>query len=226
MTSGASGRLSALARDLLPAYLLRVSRIAFLPVVSPKLRTVPPTGSEWLHEVKFDGFRIQLQKSGNEVRLFSRNGKDFTDKFPSIRDAVATLPAGGAIIDGEIVAFDEAGKPDFHTLIRRRAFGVSVWCFDLLGLGGDDLRPLPVEKRKERLSALLSKFDGDQLKMSESFDDGSKLLEAAAHMNLEGIVSKKRSAPYIAGVGCGWIKVKTQAWREANRERYKLFEKA
>ena len=203
-----------------------MSRITFLPVASPKLRTVPPTGSEWLHEVKFDGFRIQLQKSGNEVRLFSRNGKDFTDKFPSIRDAVATLPAGGAIIDGEIVAFDEAGKPDFHTLIRRRAFGVSVWCFDLLGLGGDDLRPLPVEKRKERLSALLSKFDGDQLKMSESFDDGSKLLEAAAHMNLEGIVSKKRSAPYIAGVGCGWIKVKTQEWREANSNRYKLFEKA
>lgn len=199
-------------------------RISFLPVASPKLRTVPPSGPDWLHEIKFDGFRIQLHKSGDEVRLFSRNGKDFTDRFPSIRDAVATLPAGGAIIDGEIVAFDETGKPD--SLIRRRAFGVSVWCFDLLGLGGDDLRPLPLEQRKERLSALLSKFDGDQLKMSESFDNGEKLLEAAAHMNLEGIVSKKRSAPYLAGVNCGWVKVKTREWREANRERYKLFEKA
>ena len=70
--------------------------------------------------MKFDGFRIQLHKSGNDVRLFSRNGKDFTDRFPSVTAAVAALPAAGAIIDGEIVAYDETGKPDFYTLLLRR----------------------------------------------------------------------------------------------------------
>jgi len=203
-----------------------VSRISFLPVASPKLRTLPPFGPEWLHEVKFDGFRTQLHKAGSEVRLFSRTGKDFTQRFPGIRDAVAALPVGGAIIDGEIVAYDETGKSDFYTLVSQRASGVRVWCFDFLGLGGDDLRPLPLEQRKTRLAHLLSRFDDDRLKLSESFNDGEKLLVAAAEMNLEGIISKKRTAPYVAGVGCGWVKVKTQAWREANRERFKLFEKA
>jgi len=223
MTSGASGHL---VPDGPSTYLSSVPRITFLPVASPKLRPSPPSGPEWLHEVKFDGFRIQLHKSGNDVRLFSRNGKDFTDRFPSVTAAVAALPAAGAIIDGEIVAYDETGKPDFYTLLLRRASGVSVWCFDLLGLGGDDLRSLPLEERKKRLAALLSKVNDGRLKMSESFDDAAKLLEAAGRMNLEGIVSKKRTAPYLAGVRCGWIKVKTRAWREANRERYKLFEKA
>ena len=101
-----------------------------------------------------------------------------------------------------------------------------MWCFDLLGLGGDDLRSLPLEERKKRLAALLPKVNDERLKMSESFDDAAKLLEAAGRMNLEGIVSKKRTAPYLAGVRCGWIKVRTRAWRETNRERYKLFEKA
>jgi bifunctional non-homologous end joining protein LigD len=139
---------------------------------------------------------------------------------------LAALPTQGAVIDGETVAFDESGKPDFYTLLRRRASGVCVWCFDLLALDEEDLRPLPLEKRKERLSTLLSQAGDERLRVSESFDDGEKLLEAAARMNLEGIVSKKRAAPYVAGVNCGWIKVKTREWREANRERYKLFEKA
>jgi bifunctional non-homologous end joining protein LigD len=203
-----------------------VPRIAFIPVASPKLRTSPPCGFEWLHEVKFDGFRIQLHKSGDEVRLFSRNGKDFTDRFPTISAAVATLPTASAIIDGEIVACDEAGKPDFYTLLLRRAFGVCVWCFDLLCLNEEDLRPLPLEDRKRRLASLLSDADDERLRLSETFDDADKLLAAAAQMNLEGIVSKKRSAPYVAGVKCGWVKVKTREWRAANRERYKLFERA
>ncbi len=83
-----------------------------------------------------------------------------------------------------------------------------------------------LEERKERLAALLSAAGDERLRLSESFDDGLKLLDAVGRMNLEGIVSKKRAAPYVGGIGCGWIKVKTQEWREANRGRYKLFEKA
>jgi bifunctional non-homologous end joining protein LigD len=214
-----------LAVAVVATYLRHVPRIAFIPVACPKLRPSPPSGPEWLHEFKFDGFRLQLHKLGKDVRLFSRNGKDFTDRFPSVSAATAVLPAASAIIDAEIVAYDETGKPDFYTLLRRRASGVCVWCFDLLGLDAEDLRPLPLEKRKESLAVRLSRAGDDRLKMSESFDDGLKLLEAAARMNLEGIVCKKRGSPYVAGVGCGWIKGKTPEWREANRERYKLFEK-
>jgi bifunctional non-homologous end joining protein LigD len=207
------------------AYFSPVPRTTFLPVANPKLRPVPPRGCEWLHEIKFDGFRIQLHKSGDDVRLFSRSGNDFTHRFPTVPPAVAALPVASAIIDGEIAAYDETGKPDFNALLRRRASGVCVWCFDLLGLGGEDLRPFPLAERKERLIALLSLADDERLRVSESFDDGEKLLEAAGRLNLEGIVSKKRSAPYVAGPNCGWVKVKTRTWRQANRERDKMFER-
>jgi bifunctional non-homologous end joining protein LigD len=223
MTSGASGRF--LVDATVTAYLRSVPRIAFLPVASPKLRRSPPSGPDWLHEVKFDGFRIQLHKWGEEVRLFSRNGKDFTERFPSIAAAVFALPTAHAVIDGEVVAFDETGAPDFYSLLLHRATGVCVWCFDLLALDVKDLREAALEERKERLSALLSAAGNERLRMSESFDDGVKLLEAAGRMRLEGIVSKKRSAPYVGGIGCGWVKCKTQTWRDANRERYKLFER-
>ena len=118
------GLRATLAHARAGDYLHAVQRITFLPVASPKLRPSPPSGPEWLHEVKFDGFRIQLHKSGNEVRLFSGNGKDFTDRFPTVTAAVAALPTAGAVIDGEIVAYDETGKPDFYTLLLRRASGV------------------------------------------------------------------------------------------------------
>jgi bifunctional non-homologous end joining protein LigD len=110
--------------------------------------------------------------------------------------------------------------------MRRRTSGLCVWCFDLLRLGGSDLRALAFEERKIKLEALLATASADRLRLSLSFDNGDVLLEAAARLNLEGIVSKKRSAPYVAGSRSGWIKVKTATWREANRERYKLFEKA
>jgi bifunctional non-homologous end joining protein LigD len=162
-----------------------VSRIAFIPIASPKLRSAPPTGPDWLHEIKFDGFRIQLHKSGNEVRLFSRNGKDFTSRFPSIAEAVGRLPTRSAVIDGELVACDAEGKPDFYALMRRYTHGLCVWCFDLLVLGGSDLRPLPFEERKIKLEALLAKANDDRLMYSLSFDDGKVLLEAAARLNLQ-----------------------------------------
>ncbi len=200
-------------------------RIRFIPIASPKLRPAPPTGPEWLHEVKFDGFRIQLHKSGREVRLFSRNGKDFTDRYLLIPAAVLHLPVRSAVIDGELVACDGEDKPDFYALLRRPASGLCVWCFDLLMLNGRDLRPLALEKRKAKLSALLAKTPGDTLRLSHTFADGEKLLHAAAQNGLEGIVSKRRESVYVAGPASGWFKVKTAEWREANRERYKLFEK-
>ena len=199
-------------------------RISFIPIASPKLRSAPPTGPDWLHEVKFDGFRVQLHKCGRDVRVYSRNGKDFTDRYLLIPAAVLRLPVRSAAIDGELVACDGDDKPDFYALLRRPASGLCVWCFDLLMLNGRDLRPLALETRKAKLSALLAKTPGDTLRLSHTFSDGEKLLHATAQNGLEGIVSKRRESVYVAGPASGWIKVKTAEWREANRERYTLFE--
>ena len=110
--------------------------------------------------------------------------------------------------------------------MRRATASLCVWGFDLLALNGRDLRSLPLETRKAKLSALLRKTDEPRLRLSHTFADGEKLLHAAAQRGLEGIVSKRRAAPYVAGSASGWIKVKTAEWREAHRERYKLFDKA
>jgi ATP-dependent DNA ligase len=98
-----------------------------------------------------------------------------------------------------------------------------LWAFDLLAVGGRDLRDRPLGARRERL---LARFDCPAALFSEGFSDPARLLQEAERLKLEGIVSKRRSAPYRSGEGCGWHKVKTAAWREANRERYRLFEKA
>ena len=135
------------------------------------------------------------------------------------------LNARSVVIDGELVACDVEGKPDFYALMRRDTAGLCVWCFDLLMLNGRDLRSFPLEQRKAKLSALLAKTPDGALRLSHTFGDGEKLLHAAGQNGLEGIVSKRRMAPYVAGTASGWIKVKTAEWREANRERHKLFEK-
>jgi bifunctional non-homologous end joining protein LigD len=216
--------LQGLARDPAPAYLLFVPRIAFLPIASPKLRPVPPSGPEWLHEVKHDGWRAQLHRSSAGAVILSKNGKDISGRFAPIRAALRNLPA--CIIDAEVVGCDADGMPDFRGLMAGNSAGFCAWCFDLLAIDGRDVRKEPLEQRRERLRQLLSGADQDLLRYSDAFDDGEKLLEAAVRFGLEGIVSKKRSAPYVSGSNSGWIKVKTATWREANSERYKLFEKA
>jgi bifunctional non-homologous end joining protein LigD len=138
---------------------------------------------------------------------------------------VHRLAAKDAVIDGELVSCDEADKPDFYALMRRRTSGLCVWCFDLLMLGGRDLRSEALEKRKAKLEVLLRKTDDNTLRLSHTFADGEKLLHAAAQQGLEGIVSKRRVGLYLPGPASGWLKVKTREWREANSERYKLFEK-
>jgi hypothetical protein len=154
------------------------------------------------------------------------NGADSNlERFPSIRDAVLDLPVQSAVIDGELVACDADGKHDFYSLMRRQG-QLCVWCFDLLACNRKDLRQQPLEDRKEKLRALIVGADGHTLRFSDGFDDPEKLLAVADQMGLEGIVSKRRTAPYAAGINSGWIKVKTRTWREANRERYILFEKA
>jgi bifunctional non-homologous end joining protein LigD len=183
--------------------------------------------ADWLHEAKFDGWRIQLHKDGSVVRLYTKSGYDCTTRFGLLCSALASVPARSCIIDGEVTAFDPLCLLDFHALHFRTAADddIAVWAFDLLFHNGRDVRELSLGERKDLLMVLVMGAGDDRLRLSDGFDDGVELLAAAERMGLEGVVSKRRDAPYRSGTKCGWVKVKTQAWREANRERWRLFER-
>ena len=199
--------------------------LPFIIPSAPVLAKAPPTGPEWLHEVKVDGWRAQLHKVGDDVVVFSKTGADFTKCFRSIADAVLKSPANSCILDVELVACDQAGNPDFYELMRGAKHGCCAWCFDLLELNGTDQRMEPLDLRRHLLRKLLKKAKNDTLRFSEEFDDPLMLLAACEKHGLEGIVSKLREDRYRSGKNPGWVKVKTAAWRATNRERFKLFEK-
>jgi bifunctional non-homologous end joining protein LigD len=125
--------------------------------------------------------------------------------------------------NAELTACDDSGLPNFFALMGGAKSGLCAWCFDLLLLDGKDLRPTACEARRALLRALVG-TERPCLPFSDDFDDPLPVLKAAERLNLEGIVSKRRDQPYRSGRNPGWVKVKTAAWRAANRERYKLFE--
>ena len=130
------------------------------------------------------------------------------------------------IIDGELVACDDDGVPNFYRLhFHSHDCGLCVWAFDLLHHNGRDLRELPLFERKARLEKLILAANANWLHYSESLDDGLELVKAADRMRLEGIVSKRRDAPYRSGKQCGWVKVKCGTWRAGNKEQWRLFER-
>jgi bifunctional non-homologous end joining protein LigD len=143
-----------------------------------------------------------------------------------LASVLGELPTRSAIIDGEIVASDAAGVPDFWPLFLRLAkpAELHVWAFDLLALDGKDLRKWSLERRQARLQALVRRFACPAVLASEAFADGQALLRVAEKHGLEGIVSKRRYTPYRSGRSRGWRKIKTAAWRHANRQRWRLFE--
>jgi bifunctional non-homologous end joining protein LigD len=181
-------------------------------------KAASPTSKGWLHEIKFDGFRVQLH-TGPQPVIYSRTGSDFSKRFRQLLPALAEMP--GAIIDAELVACDDDDKPDFKALM----FGsknLCLWCFDLLA-EANDVRSLPLITRRMMLKKLLP--EPGVLRMSASFNDPVKLLASCEAMGLEGVVSKKADQPYRSGKNTGWIKVKTQAWRLANQDRPEMFQR-
>jgi len=195
----------------------------FIPA-QPALRDRPPAGDAWLHEVKFDGYRSQLHKVVKSAVIYSKNGKDFTNRFPSILHALLTLPCKSAIVDAEVVACKADGSPDFRALHSGNYTQESlcVWCFDLLELNGTDLRALPLVVRKMKLGTLLKRYDHGSLSYSEGFTDADKLLAECKKLGLEGIVSKRKDAPYRSGKS-DWLKIKCAQWKEENKNRGELF---
>lgn len=186
-------------------------RLAFVKPQLATLRDEPPTGKNWLHEIKFDGYRIQALVSGGAVRLITRNGKDWTGRYRVVADALAELDVDDAIIDGEMVAVDENGRSRFGRLQNAggdEAVELRYYAFDLLRLNGKDLKREPLMRRKDRLQPLVDKPKGPVLFSGHIVGEGERVVRKACAMGMEGIVSKKADAPYLSGRGTAWIKSK------------------
>jgi bifunctional non-homologous end joining protein LigD len=201
----------------------KAKRAAMPDFVAPQLCqsvSTPPSGSGWAHEIKLDGYRVQLRVSHGDVTLKTRKGLDWTDKFSSIAKEVAKLP--DSIIDGEIVALDKDGNPDFSALqaalSEQKTDRLIFFAFDLLFTDGLDLRPLPLAERKQSLEELLEGRRANTRSLIRYVghleSDGPAVLQSACNLSLEGIVSKRLDAPYRSGRSDHWTKAKCRAGHE------------
>jgi bifunctional non-homologous end joining protein LigD len=173
-----------------------------------------PSGERWVHEIKFDGYRVQLHIANEGIRVFTRRGNDWTNRFKKIANEAFLISANSAIIDGEVVVPAADGTTDFSVLqnqLRGKFDKIVMVAFDLLYLNGYDLRKLPLVDRKAHLKKLIAKT---AIQFSESFEvDGPEIYKHACKTGLEGIVSKVRDSKYSSGRGNNWVK-KTCARRE------------
>ena len=176
-----------------------------------------PVGADWSYEVKWDGYRLAIHVSQKQVRIITRGGHDWTPRFPTIARDVLELGLDSAIIDGEAVVIDERGAADFGALQKalggrggkRFASEAILYAFDLLYLNGHDLRILGCDDRRGILEDVLGIFPHDSIRLSEDVKaEGPAFLKLACEMGLEGIIAKRRSAPYRSGRGGEWLKIK------------------
>jgi bifunctional non-homologous end joining protein LigD len=183
----------------------------FEPCLPTRGTKVPHT-PDWLHEVEYDGYRLIVQRDGQRVRLFTRNGHDWTARYPLIVEAALKNRANSFVIDGEAVLLGVDGISDFNGLHWHKYDDeVQLYAFDVLALGGDDLRGLPLSLRKTNLARLLARRpDGIFVAPFEQGEIGPELFRAACDMGLEGLVSKRRDRPYRSGVSPDWVKVKNR----------------
>jgi bifunctional non-homologous end joining protein LigD len=198
--------------------------------LSPMLCTlikVPLNDDEFIHEIKWDGYRIISFVNGSKVKMHSRSGLDYTSKYPPVAKALRQL-GHKMVVDGEVVVFNKEGLPDFDALQLYNGHDTPIvyYVFDIVWLDGYDLKHLPLTERKEILQKLLE--ENEVVKFSESFEDGIKLYEQAIDMNLEGIVSKKKDSKYHEGErGNNWLKTPTRkrqefvigGWAESDKSR-------
>jgi bifunctional non-homologous end joining protein LigD len=173
-----------------------------------------PSGERWVHEIKFDGYRVQVHLRDAAVKVFTRRGNDWTNRFRKIAADAWNINAGSAIIDGEVVVPAANGTTDFSVLqneLKGRSKRIVMVAFDLLYLNGYDLRKLPLFERKALLKKIIAKTD---IQFSESFEvDGREMYTHACKTGLEGVVSKVRDSQYVSGRVNDWVK-KTCAQRE------------
>lgn len=197
----------------------------------PQLATLVdhvPDGSDWIHEIKYDGYRCLLAVSGDRAVVHTRSGLDWTARFPAVAAAAVALRLPPALIDGEIVQLDRDGNPDFSALqdaIKHGAPDVTLFAFDLLELDGEDLTKRSTTERKQRLKALLPPHDATIRIADHIVGAGPALLEALCKAGQEGIISKRADAPYRGRRTTNWLKIKCTrreefviiGWRESTK---------
>ncbi|SHG50252.1 non-homologous end-joining DNA ligase [Bradyrhizobium erythrophlei] len=197
-----------------PAVGIKANYPGFIePALATSIAKVP-SGKRWVHEIKFDGYRVQVHLKDAAVKVFTRRGNDWTNRFRKIAGDAWHINAGSAIIDGEVVVPTADGTTDFSVLqneLKGKSTKTVMVAFDLLYLNGHDLRKLPLIERKTLLKKIIAETD---VQFSESFEvDGREMFKHACSVGLEGVVSKVRGGRYVSGRSKDWLK-KTCAQRE------------
>ncbi len=191
--------------------------LSFVPFCAPTLVPQAPAGDGWIHEIKHDGYRCQIVIQGTSVRVFTRNGYDWTERYQPVAIAGAMLDCESAIIDGEMIVQDEQGRSDFEALaaaIRRAPARLVFFAFDLLHLDGQDLRKRPLLERRARLRDLIHADARSPIQFSDHVAGGGPAFFAEVEkMGLEGIVSKRADSLYRSGPSRRWLKIK--CWTES-----------
>ena len=198
------------------------ARKAKLPeLLKPELATLVESapGGEWSYEIKFDGYRVMARIDHDEVRLFTRNGHDWTHKLPAQARALAALDLESAWLDGEMVVANEQGVPDFQALQNAfdsgRSGSIVYYLFDLPYLNGVDLREVPVEERRAALAIVLKPNQNPLLRFSDAFGESPEaLLNSACEMKMEGLIGKRLGSPYVSRRTSDWIKLKCKHRQE------------
>jgi len=183
----------------------------FIAPQLPQLVTEPPEGEKWLHEMKFDGYRMQAHLQNGIALFYTRNGLNWSNSFPHLLEGVGKLKASSLILDGEIVALDEEGRSHFqrlqNSMTTKKDKDLRYYVFDILYQDGEDLRKIPLHERKERLRNLL-KHAPSNILFSEHFEEGEEFFKLSCEHQLEGIVSKIADSPYRSGRNKLWSKAK------------------
>lgn len=196
----------------------RAFRLGFVQPQLPTLTDQPPDGDGWIHEIKHDGYRTLLVLDRGSVRAFTRNGHDWSDRYPGLIAAAASLRCSSAILDGEVIVQDAGGASDFEALqqaLRWRQHSLIFYAFDILHLDGIDLRALPLIDRRTKLKKLIGADGTGALQFSEDFiGDAAAFFRACTKHQLEGIVSKRISSRYRSGRSRSWLKTKCFAESE------------
>jgi bifunctional non-homologous end joining protein LigD len=190
---------------------------AFIPFCLPSASQRAPRGPGWAHELKHDGYRLQIHVRDGRVRLYTMNGADWTSRYPIIVAEASRLD-GSAIVDAEVVCVGEDGVPDFELLHDRTNDHIAIACvFDLLMRNGEDLRRKPFAERKAALRKLLRRSRDGMQYVEHTEGDGEEMFRAACKLGLEGIVSKRIDAPYRSGPARSWLKIRNPKAPAATR---------
>jgi len=190
-----------------------IPHLGFVPTMQPTLVDAAPEGHDWIHEIKYDGYRTELLLNGADSRAFTRNGHDWSDKYRLILDRAQALPGRVALLDGEIIVQSETGRSDFHAVrsaITSAPERLVFYAFDLLMVDGMDIRREPLLVRRERLRKIIGEHDPTfPIQFSDHIvGNGPAFFHQAEDLGLEGIVSKQASSRYRSGYVTSWVKTK------------------